>query len=80
MAVLLSAGGEVPFGLRQLAATVLKKLVREHWTAESPHYQVRATRCLPSTQLAGGGGLLCRPLGLPAGCCRGLQQVVRQPP
>ncbi|PSC72945.1 importin-9 isoform X1 [Micractinium conductrix] len=39
VAVLLSAGGEVPFGLRQLAATVLKKLVREHWTAESPHYQ-----------------------------------------
>lgn len=44
VAVLLSGpgtrpGGDVPFGLRQLAATVLKKLVREHWTAESPHYK-----------------------------------------
>lgn len=29
----------MPFGLRQLAATVLKKLVREHWTGESPHYK-----------------------------------------
>ncbi len=39
VAVLLAAGGEVPLGLRQLAATVLKKLVREHWTEESPHYK-----------------------------------------
>ncbi|KAL4434017.1 hypothetical protein ABPG75_000458 [Micractinium tetrahymenae] len=45
VAVLLSGpgagpgGSDVPFGLRQLAATVLKKLVREHWTAESPHYK-----------------------------------------
>lgn len=39
VAVLLAAGGEVPLGLRQLAATVLKKLVREHWTAESPQYK-----------------------------------------
>ena len=39
VAVLLAAGGEVPPGLRQLAATVLKKLVREHWTPESPRYK-----------------------------------------
>lgn len=39
MAVLLAGGGEVPGGLRQLAATVLKKLVREHWTAEAPQYR-----------------------------------------
>lgn len=39
VAVLLAAGGEVPPGLRQLAATVLKKLVREHWTAEAPQYK-----------------------------------------
>lgn len=39
VAVLLAAGGEVPLGLRQLAATVLKKLVREHWTEESPHFK-----------------------------------------
>ncbi|PRW57646.1 importin-9 isoform X1 [Chlorella sorokiniana] len=39
VAVLLAAGGELPLGLRQLAATVLKKLVREHWTEESPHYK-----------------------------------------
>ena len=29
----------MPPGLRQLAATVLKKLVREHWTPESPQYK-----------------------------------------
>ncbi len=29
----------MPLGLRQLAATVLKKLVREHWTAEAPHFR-----------------------------------------
>lgn len=45
MAVLLSGPGagpggvDVPLGLRQLAATVLKKLVREHWTAEAPHFK-----------------------------------------
>ncbi|KAL4441799.1 hypothetical protein ABPG77_003715 [Micractinium sp. CCAP 211/92] len=45
VAVLLSGPGagpggvDVPFGLRQLAATVLKKLVREHWTAEAPHFK-----------------------------------------
>lgn len=39
VAVLLAAGGDVDPGLRQLAATVLKKLVREHWTPESPHYR-----------------------------------------
>lgn len=30
---------EVPYGLRQLAAVVLKKHVREHWTFESPHFR-----------------------------------------
>ena len=39
VAVLLAGGGEMPLGLRQLAATVLKKLVRENWTEESPHYK-----------------------------------------
>lgn len=39
VAVLLTTTGEVPLGLRQLAATVLKKLVREHWTAEAPQYK-----------------------------------------
>lgn len=32
--------GEVPPGLRQLAATVLKnQLVKEHWTPEAPQYR-----------------------------------------
>jgi hypothetical protein len=26
-------------GLRQLAAVVLKKHVKEHWTFESPHFR-----------------------------------------
>lgn len=39
VAVLLTASGEVPLGLRQLAATVLKKLVREHWTPEAPQFK-----------------------------------------
>jgi hypothetical protein len=30
---------EVPYGLRQLAAVVLKKHVKEHWTFESPHFR-----------------------------------------
>ena len=30
---------EAPYGLRQLAAVVLKKHVKEHWTFESPHFR-----------------------------------------
>ncbi|KAK9806782.1 hypothetical protein WJX72_002643 [[Myrmecia] bisecta] len=30
---------EVPYGLRQLAAVVLKKFVKEHWTPESKHFK-----------------------------------------
>lgn len=30
---------DCPYGVRQLAAVVLKKHIREHWTFESPHFR-----------------------------------------
>lgn len=60
---------EAPYGLRQLAAVVLKKHVKEHWTFESPHFReppvdegekAQIRELLPVRWRRGCGAVSCR--------------------